>query len=91
MAYLVTGRRRNDGWPFAGEVSADSGDEAAAMVSRWGIEPEFIQHLATGRVEFKAAEAAEGDDGDGDLPLTDVVRPDPTGGLFKRPLQATPA
>jgi hypothetical protein len=91
MSYLVTGRRRNDGWPFAGEVSAGSGEEAAALVRRWDIEPEFIQHLATGRVEFRALEATEGDEGDGDLPLTDVVRPDPTGGLFTRPRQATPA
>ncbi len=62
MDYLVTGRRRDDGWPFAGEVMARSGQDAAAMVRGWGIEPEFVQDLGSGTVEYRIGD----DDGSGD-------------------------
>jgi len=66
MVYLVTGRRRNDGWPFAGEIVAGTGTDAAHMVRRWGIEPEFVQDVATGRIEFRTTDDGDDDDGDGD-------------------------
>ena len=64
MVYLVTGRRRDDGWPFAGEVMARSGQDAAAMVRGWGIEPEFVQDLGSGAVEYRVVD--DGDDADED-------------------------
>jgi hypothetical protein len=73
MNYLVTGHRRNDGWPFAGEVIAGTGDAAAAMVRRWGVEPEFVQDIGTGRVEFRVDDS-EGD-GDDDGGEDDVAPP----------------
>lgn len=79
MNYLVTGHRRNDGWPFAGEVIAGTGDAAAAMVRRWGVEPEFVQDIGSGRIEFRVDEAdGDGDDGGGeddDSPSSRPARP----------------
>lgn len=66
MVYLVTGRRTDDGWPFAGEVTAGNGDAAADLVRRWGVEPEFVQDIASGRIEFRVADPPDDEDGGSD-------------------------
>lgn len=52
MVYLVTGRRIDDGWPFAGEVTAPDVAAAATLVRTWGVEAEFVKELGSGRVEL---------------------------------------
>lgn len=68
-AYLVTGRRVGDGWPFAGEFSAASPQSAIETARAWGIEPEFVKDLETdvvhlGEEEDDGSDGSEADDAD---------------------------